>query len=230
MKKKILVIEDQAPMRRNIALLLELDGYQVFTAENGRAGVEAARQHKPDLVLCDVMMPEMDGHGVVQTLRSEKETTTVPFIFLTAKSDRTDLRLGMNFGADDYLTKPVIRDDLLAAVQARLARAEAVEQRVQEAADAGGGFHPDFNSPELLRAAFKLTVREAEVLLWAAQGKTNSEIAAILGNSEPTVKQHLGVVFFVRIPFLSVFLRVDPWLTLFSTAWFRLSGQDRIAK
>jgi len=196
MKKKILIIEDQAAMRRNIALLLEIAGYQVFTAENGRVGVEAARKHLPDLVLCDVMMPELDGHGVVQTLRAETATATTPFIFLTAKGDKSDIRLGMNFGADDYLTKPVIRDDLLAAVQARLARAEAVEQRVQEAAEsASGGFNPDFSSPEPLRAAFGLTPREAEVLLWVAQGKTNPEIASILGNSEPTVKQHLGVAF-----------------------------------
>jgi DNA-binding NarL/FixJ family response regulator len=196
MKKKILIIEDQAPMRRNIALLLEISGYEVFTAENGRAGVEAARKHLPDLILCDVMMPELDGHGVVQTLRAEPATATTPFIFLTARSDKTDIRTGMNFGADDYLTKPVIHDELLAAVQARLARSEAVEQRVQQAADsAGGGFNPDFSSPGPLRAAFNLTHREAEVLLWTAQGKTNSEIATILGNSEPTVKQHLGVVF-----------------------------------
>lgn len=195
MKKKILVIEDQAPMRRNIALLLELAGYEVATAENGRVGVEAARQHLPDLILCDVMMPELDGHGVVQTLRAEPATATTPFIFLTARGDRGDIRLGMNFGADDYLIKPVVRDDLIAAVQARLARAEAVAQRVQEAANSGAGFNPNFSSPEPLRAAFKLTQREAEVLLWVAQGKTNSEIASILGNSEATVKQHVGVVF-----------------------------------
>jgi DNA-binding NarL/FixJ family response regulator len=192
--KKILVIEDQAPMRRNIALLLELSGYEVFTAENGLTGVEAARKHRPDLILCDVMMPEMDGHAVVQTLRGETETATTPFIFLTAKGDRADIRVGMNYGADDYLTKPVIRDDLIAAVQARLARADAVEQRVKSAA-ADAGFNPDFSSHEPLRAAFQLTPREAEVLLWVAQGKTNSEISSILGNSEATVKQHLGVVF-----------------------------------
>lgn len=195
MKKKILVIEDQAPMRRNIALLLELAGYEVATADNGRTGVEAARRQPPDLILCDVMMPELDGHGVIQTLRAEAATATTPFIFLTARSEKADLRAGMNFGADDYLTKPVVRDDLLAAVQARLSRADAVAQRVQEAAEAGGGFNPDFSSPEPLRIAFKLTPREAEVLLWVAQGKTNAEIATILGNSEPTVKQHVGVVF-----------------------------------
>jgi DNA-binding NarL/FixJ family response regulator len=182
-------------MRRNIALLLELAGFDVYTAENGRIGLHAVSEHKPDLILCDVMMPELDGHQVLQTLRAQTETATTPFIFLTARSDKSDLRIGMNIGADDYLTKPVVRDDLLAAVHARLSRADAVAQRVQEAAESGGGFNPDFSSPEPLRNAFKLTPREAEVLLWVAQGKTNAEIASILGNSEPTVKQHVGVVF-----------------------------------
>jgi len=194
MKKKILIIEDQAPMRRNIALLLELAGYEVVTAENGRTGIEAALQHRPDLVLCDVMMPEMDGHGVVQALRAEEGTATTPFIFLTARGDKADVRIGMNFGADDYLTKPVMRDDLVAAVQARLARADAVEQKVQAAAE-NAGFNPDFSSAEPLREAYGLTPREAEVLLWVTQGKSNSEISSILGNSEATVKQHLSMVF-----------------------------------
>ena len=192
---KILIIEDQAPMRRNIALMLEMEGFDVVTAENGRDGLDKARQARPDLVICDVMMPEMDGYAVVQALRAEKETAMTPFLFLTAKSDRADQRIGMNFGADDYLTKPVIRDDLLAAIHARLARAQAVEERLKEAVSGAGGFNPDFSSPQPLRTAFGLTTREAEVLLWAAQGKTNFEIATILGNSEPTVKQHLGVVF-----------------------------------
>lgn len=192
--KKILIVEDQAPMRRNIALMLEMEGFEVITAENGRLGVEKARAAAPDLILCDVMMPELDGYGVVQALRAEKATATTPFIFLTAKSDKADLRIGMNFGADDYLTKPVIREDLLAAVHARFARAEAVEERIQAAASEGG-FNPDFSSFEPLRAELGLTPREAEVLLWVAQGKSNGDIGTILGMSEKTVKQHLGSVF-----------------------------------
>lgn len=192
--KKILIVEDQAPMRRNIALMLELEGYEVLTAENGRVGLELARSARPDLVLCDVMMPEMDGYGVLQGLRGDKATATLPFIFLTAKGDKPDVRIGMNFGADDYLTKPVVRDDLLAAIQVRLTKAEAVEELVQEAAGQGG-FHPDFSSPDPLRQAFHLTGREAEVLLWVSQGKSNGDIATILDMGEKTVKQHLGSVF-----------------------------------
>jgi DNA-binding NarL/FixJ family response regulator len=193
--KRILIIEDQAPMRRNIALMLELEGFEVVTAENGRDGVAKANNTHPDLVICDVMMPEMDGYGVVQALRAEKESATMPFIFLTARSDKSDVRIGMNFGADDYLTKPIVREDLLAAVHARLARADAVDQRVQDAASEAGGFHPDFSSPEPLRTALRLTGREADVLLWVSQGKSNGDIAIILGMSEKTVKQHLGSVF-----------------------------------
>lgn len=191
MAKKILIIEDQAPMRRNVALMLEMEGYQTCVAENGRVGVEVARKERPDLVLCDVMMPEMDGYAVVQALRDDDAFDNTPFIFLTAKSDRNDIRVGMNFGADDYLTKPVVRDDLLGAVQTRLARADALKQRLSEK----NGFNPDFERPDLLQRAFGLTPREAEVVIWVAQGKSNADVAAILGMSDKTAKHHLGVVF-----------------------------------
>lgn len=194
--KKILIIEDQAPMRRNLALLLEMEGFDVVTAPDGVAGVEIARRELPDLILCDVMMPEMDGYGVVQSLRADRQFASTPFIFLTARGDKSDIRIGMNFGADDYLTKPVIREDLLAAVQARLARAEAVEERLSEAlGQAGQGFNPDFSSAAPLQRELALTPRESEVLLWVTQGKSNLDVATILGMSDKTVKQHLGSIF-----------------------------------
>lgn len=181
-------------MRRNIALMLKLEGYETETAENGREGLEKVAAFKPDLVLCDVMMPELDGHGVVQALRSNKETALLPFIFLTAKGDKADLRIGMNFGADDYLTKPVVRDDLLAAIESRLDRAEAVRSQM-EAASAAASFNPDFSSSGPLQRVLAITGREADVLLWVAQGKSNGDIAVILEMSEKTVKQHLSSVF-----------------------------------
>jgi len=183
--KKILVIEDEPEMRRNLLTILKLEKFQPIGAEHGRAGLEAVKREKPDLILCDVMMPELDGHGVLAALREDESTASIPFIFLTAKGEKEDLRNGMNLGADDYLTKPVARLDLLEAINARLRRAEQTGNRE---------FKPDFSSYEPL-LKLNLTPRVAEVLLWVAQGKTNGDIAAILGISESTVKKHLLEIF-----------------------------------
>jgi len=183
--KKILVIEDEPEMRRNLLTILKLEQFQPTGAENGRAGLAAVKREKPDLILCDVMMPELDGHGVLDALRKDADTAAIPFIFLTAKGEKEDLRNGMKLGADDYLTKPVARLDLLEAIHARLLRAE--QQAQQE-------FKPDFSTfAPLLQ--LNLTPRVAEVLLWVAQGKTNGDIAAILGISESTVKKHMLEIF-----------------------------------
>ena len=172
-------------MRRNITTILRLEGFAPVAAENGRAGVEVAAKEKPDLILCDVMMPELDGYGVIKTLHNEPATMNIPFIFLTAKGERTDIRSGMNLGADDYLTKPVDKNDLLRAIKMRLARAEQLSRRE---------FTPNFESAEPL-VKLGLSPRVAEVLLWVAQGKTNGDIAQILGISESTVKKHLLDIF-----------------------------------
>lgn len=182
--KTVLVIEDEPEMRRNVVRLLELEDYQVLSAANGRDGLDLIREHRPDLVLCDVMMPDLDGREVLQAVREEASLRAIPFIFLTARGEKSDQREGMNLGADDYLTKPVDNDDLLAAVAARLERAGQT---------ARAEFAPDFSSARPLEA-FGLSPREAEVLLWVAQGKTNPEIATILGISEETVKKHMKEV------------------------------------
>jgi DNA-binding NarL/FixJ family response regulator len=183
---KILVIEDEPEMRRNLVTILRLEKFEPIAAVSGRAGVAAARQERPDLILCDVMMPDLDGYGVLAALRAEAGTAATPFIFLTAKGEKPDIRTGMNLGADDYLTKPVAKADLLAAIRARLERAE--QQTIPD-------FRPNFSSARPLEAALDLTPRVAEVLLWLAQGKTNGEIAVILGNSEATVKKHVLEIF-----------------------------------
>ena len=118
--KKILVIEDEPEMRRNITTLLGYYDYMPIAVENGRLGLEMARREKPDLILCDVMMPELDGYGVLQALQADAWLTQTPFIFLTAKGEKDDLRSGMNLGADDYLTKPVANADLVGAIETRL--------------------------------------------------------------------------------------------------------------
>jgi len=184
--KKILIIEDEPEMRRNLATILRLEAYQPLTADHGRAGVELALREKPDLILCDVMMPELDGYGVIEALRMNAATQATPFIFLTAKGEKPDIRAGMNLGADDYLTKPVPKGDLLSAIASRLKRAEQVS--VAE-------FKPNFESSKPLESAFQLTPRAAETLLWLAQGKTNGDIATILGVSESTVKKYVLEIF-----------------------------------
>lgn len=182
---KILVIDDEPEMRRNLLTILKLEHFVAVGAENGRVGVEVARKEGPDLILCDVMMPELDGYGVLRALRDDSATAATPFIFLTAKGEKPDVRTGMNLGADDYLTKPVAKSDLLNAIAARLRRQQ--EQGQQE-------FKPNFSTFQPL-LALGLTPRVAEVLLWVAQGKTNADIATILGISESTVKKHLLEIF-----------------------------------
>lgn len=115
-----MLIEDDLEMADNISDLLELAHYNVTHAPNGKIGVELAQQNHPDLILCDVMMPDLDGYGVVHILNSDPETGTIPFIFLTAKADRNDVRHGMSLGADDYITKPFDGVDLLKVTEMRL--------------------------------------------------------------------------------------------------------------
>ena len=120
--KTILLIEDDTVIRENTSELLELAGYTVHTAENGQLGVAKALATKPDLVVCDIMMPVLDGYGVLQIFNQHAQLAGVPFIFLTAKTERTDLRRGMELGADDYLTKPFNKAELLSAISGRLNR------------------------------------------------------------------------------------------------------------
>lgn len=117
---KVLVIEDEMEIRSNLLELLVLEGYEVVGADNGVTGLLGAIEHHPDLIICDVMMPELDGYDVLQALRQEPETLTIPFIFLTALANKGDIRRGMILGADDYLTKPFTRSDVLSAVETRL--------------------------------------------------------------------------------------------------------------
>jgi DNA-binding response OmpR family regulator len=126
--KKILLIEDNQEVRENTSEILELAGYDVETAPNGKAGVELAQKKNPDLIICDIMMPELDGYGVLHILNKKTETAGIPFIFLTAKTEKTDIRKGMNLGADDYLTKPFDDTDLLNAIEARLRKASMQQQ------------------------------------------------------------------------------------------------------
>ncbi|MEO9005433.1 MAG: response regulator [Ginsengibacter sp.] len=127
--KKILLIDDSDDLRENTAEILELANYKVFTAENGKLGVEAALREDPDLIICDIMMPELDGYGVLHLLQKNLSTRHKPFIFLTAKTEHKDLRKGMESGADDYITKPFTGIELLSAVESRLKKIELIEKQ-----------------------------------------------------------------------------------------------------
>jgi CRP-like cAMP-binding protein/CheY-like chemotaxis protein len=120
MSKQVLIIEDNNDIRENIVEILELANFQIYQANNGLTGVELAVKHKPDIILCDIMMPDLDGYGVLYMLNKNPETAAIPFIFLTAKAERIDLRKGMEMGADDYLTKPFDDIELLSAIESRL--------------------------------------------------------------------------------------------------------------
>src|SRR6185295_16266815 len=188
--KRILVIEDEPATLENLVLMLEMEGFKPLSASNGRAGVAVAKRELPDVILCDVSMPEMDGYHVLESLRADNTTVSIPFIFLTAKGDKKDLRTGMNLGADDYLTKPASAEEVLSAINVRLDR----HNEKKTAAIAKAELKPNFESAKPLES-LGLTPREAEVLLWIAQGKSNADIATILGCAENTVKVHTARIF-----------------------------------
>lgn len=133
--KKILVIEDDDSVRDSIEQILEAENFEVYLAENGRIGVEKAIENIPDLIICDVMMPELDGYGAITELRKNSSTDSIPFIFLTAKSEKNDIRTGMNLGADDYLNKPFTIDELLGAIGTRLNKNESLEKKSEKKLD-----------------------------------------------------------------------------------------------
>jgi len=116
----LLVIEDEEPLRANLVRILSAEGHRVLTAADGDEGIRRAREGKPDLVICDILMPRLDGYGVLATLRSQPETVATPFIFLTASADKDDLAHGLKSGANDYVTKPFKIADLLAAIARQL--------------------------------------------------------------------------------------------------------------
>lgn len=125
--KKILLIEDDTILRENTAEILELAGYNVIMAPDGSKGILAVKKHKPDAIVCDIMMPETDGYGVLDALSKDTNTQKIPFIFLTAKTERSDIRKGMELGADDYLTKPFEESELLGAIESRIAKMAILE-------------------------------------------------------------------------------------------------------
>jgi DNA-binding response OmpR family regulator len=150
--KKILLIEDNTDIRENTAEILELANYSVTTAADGKAGVEAALANRPDLIICDIMMPVLDGYGVLHLLNKHAEMQGIPFIFLSAKSERDDVRRGMDLGADDYITKPFDGTELLRAVETRLKKAEQLSKELDAGIKGVSQLAAITNSKQLLDA------------------------------------------------------------------------------
>ena len=141
--KKVLIIEDNEDIRENIAEILQLADYETLTAAHGKEGVEKATAEHPDLIICDIMMPELDGYGVLHILSKKDATASIPFIFLTAKAERADMRKGMILGADDYLTKPFDDTELLDAIEARLKKNDLVKKEYEASTEGLNAFISD---------------------------------------------------------------------------------------
>jgi len=144
--KKVLIIEDNEDIRENIAEILDLADYKSFTAANGKEGVAKAMESQPDLIICDIMMPELDGYGVLHILSKKESTAGIPFIFLTAKAERSDMRKGMTLGADDYITKPFDDTELLDAIEARLRKNDIIKKEYDSNAAGLNDFISDANT------------------------------------------------------------------------------------
>jgi len=148
--KHLLLIEDNNEIRENTSEILQLAGYHVRTAENGKIGVEMALQQKPDLIICDIMMPVLDGYGVLHLINKNPDLAGIPFIFLTAKSERGDFRKGMELGADDYITKPFNDTELLSAVESRLKKTDLLKKEYNNSAEGMKTLLSDFGGQKAL--------------------------------------------------------------------------------
>lgn len=192
MKRKILVVDDNTDIRENIAEILELAGYDTITAENGKRGVELAVDTHPDLIICDIMMPELDGYGVLHLLKMKPETINIPFVFLTAKTDRGDWRKGMEMGADDYITKPFENIDLLRAVEARLKKLDIVQAKYEAGEKGANEFIRELNVSGLLPLdpeQYDATTLQRKMLLYN-EGKRPRFLYYVRSGKIKTFKLH----------------------------------------
>ncbi|MEG4227086.1 response regulator [Microcoleus sp. N9_B2] len=176
----ILVIEDEEAIRENILELLEAENFEGIGAINGKVGIKLAIEKIPDLILCDMMMPEVDGHGVIKALRSEPLTATIPFIFLTAKADKVDIRTGMELGADDYITKPCTPQELLKAISIRLEKQKTISRQSQKTLDELRT-NISMSLPHELRTPLNAIMGFSELILSEYQVLEESDILEMIG-------------------------------------------------
>lgn len=190
--KKILIIEDNTEIRENTEEILTLAGYNVVTAPNGKVGVDLASKEKPDLIICDIMMPELDGYGVLHILSKKQETAMIPFVFVTAKTERSDIRKGMELGADDYLTKPFDDTELLNAIEARFRKTELRQRDYPSGAEGLDAFIQDakkvLNLADLCKDKKVRSVKKKSELF--SEGDTPQSVFFVRSGELKTVKAH----------------------------------------
>ncbi len=200
--KKILIIDDADFILESTSTLLKFEGYEVFTAGDGNSGLDLAFIHKPDLVLCDISMPGIDGYGVLEKIRNTPDTSTIPFIFLTAFTEKSNMRAGMERGADDFLIKPYSRDELIAAINAQWNKHKLIEKQVLKKVEQVGK-NITYALPHEFRTVLNQVVGSAKFLqsnaddLKAVDAK---EIAGdIISSSERLLKITENFLIYVQI-------------------------------
>ncbi|OGU17985.1 MAG: hypothetical protein A2076_14090 [Geobacteraceae bacterium GWC2_53_11] len=176
----ILIIEDDPSICSNMELILRMEGFAITAVDSGQKAFDIIRKTPPDLILCDILMPEMDGHAFLELLKQEREYADIPFIFVTALGDRNDMRQGMAAGADDYLSKPFTAEELVTAVKGRLSRHDSIINHKTRSA-----FKEEYAFLQK-----QISPREREVLLLVGKGATSKEIAEQLGISQRTAEVH----------------------------------------
>lgn len=175
MMKKILVIDDADFILESTSTLLKFEGYEVFTAQDGEEGVRLAFEHKPDLILCDISMPKLDGYGVLKEIKEDKYLSTIPFLFLTAFAEKANIRTGMAKGADDYIIKPFTKDDLITAIETQKKKYNIIEQRVQKQVNQVGK-NITYAMPHEFRTALNEVIGSARFLITGAGTISDEEI------------------------------------------------------
>lgn len=188
-EKRILVVDDERMLRESICTLLDLYGFKAMGAENGIQAKQLIHEFNPDLILCDVKMPQMDGYEFLNAVRQGSSSIGLPFIFMSAKVEKDDIRKGMNLGADDYLTKPFVKEDLLKAINTRLERYFSMKAAFKQSGETEG-LNMKFSRDEVNEKLKKLTKTEKKVLRLVAEGKTSRQIAEILFVSFKTIENH----------------------------------------
>jgi CRP/FNR family transcriptional regulator, cyclic AMP receptor protein len=214
--KKILLIEDNDHIRENTAEILELANYNVVTAADGKLGVESALKNKPDLIICDIMMPVLDGYGVLHMLHKNKNTQETPFIFLSARTERNDIRKGMDIGADDYITKPFVATELLNAIESRLKRASLFKHDGVESSPAVTASSAGINTNEMIAqfVANRNVIRYKKKQIIYSEGNHPSALYYVLKGKAKSLKtnddgKELAIDLFSELDFIGYTALLD---------------------